>query len=788
MATPKKKSVKKAAAAAVGRGAAKAAKKVIAKTPAPTGAKKVTVKKATVKIPASAPKPAPKKVTAPAAKPAAAHKTPASKKNTASQVADAPAAAKKKGGKYDAGDITVLEGLEAVRRRPGMYIGTTGIDGLYHLIWEVFDNSRDEAMGGHADEIEIMLLPDDTVRVADNGRGIPTDIHPKTKVSALETIMTTLHAGGKFGDDGYTVSGGLHGVGISVVNALSREVSVTVHRDGAMYRQEYKLGKPVSAVKKTGKTGMHGTVVVFRPDDTTFTTTPFDGKVFLPQRIQDHIRNQSYLVKSMQVRVVDARNTDTAAVDSETLFAYRHVPAAPSYSFFYDSGLTSFVRHHNNRQKPVHQHIFHAEKQSGTVGVEVALQYVDDISSRVFAFGNTIPNHEGGTHVTGFKTALTRVINAYAKSIKAIKDGDSFTGDDVLEGITAIISVKLPDIQFEGQTKAKLGSVEARSAVESVFSEAFRTFLEEHPADAKNIVAKVGLAMQARKAARAAKDSVLRKSAFEVGTLPGKLGDCQSKSMAESELFIVEGESAGGTAKQGRDRRIQAVLPLRGKILNVERVRIDRMMASEEIKSLAIVLGTSIGESFDIEKLRYGKIIIATDADVDGAHIRTLLLTLFYRHFKQLINNGNIYFAQPPLYKVKRGKEERYAFSDEERDAFIRELTAKKGAAKKDAAKKTAEEAEPAADTAPQDTAETPAGDDMGKVAGVFVQRYKGLGEMNYEELRDTTMDPENRILKQVTIEDAENADRTFDMLMGSEVAPRKAFIQENATYATLDV
>ena len=715
------------------------------------------------------------------------------KKPAAGKIADANPVGKsaaKKTGSYDAGDITILEGLEAVRRRPGMYIGTTGIDGLYHLIWEVFDNSRDEAMGGHADEIEIVLLPGDTVRVSDDGRGIPTDIHPKTKVSALETIMTTLHAGGKFGDDGYSVSGGLHGVGISVVNALSKDVSVTVHRDGSMFRQEYKLGKPLAAVKKNGKTGLHGTVVVFRPDDTIFNTTTFDGEVFHPNRIQDHIRNQSYLVKSMHVRVVDARDADAGmvetALDADTLFVHRQFPNAPSYSFFYDSGLTSFVRHHNNRQKPVHQHIFHAEKQSGTVGVEVALQYVDDISSRVFAFGNTIPNHEGGTHVTGFKTALTRVINSYARSAKMIKDGDSFTGDDVLEGITAIISVKLPDIQFEGQTKAKLGSVEARSAVESVFSESFRTFLEEHPSDAKNIIAKVGLAMQARKAARAAKDSVLRKSAFEVGTLPGKLGDCQSKSMAESELFIVEGESAGGTAKQGRDRRIQAVLPLRGKILNVERVRIDRMMASEEIKSLAIVLGTSIGESFDIEKLRYGKVIIATDADVDGAHIRTLLLTLFYRHFKPLILNGNIYFAQPPLYKVKRGKEERYAFSDEERDTYIGELSKKSN--KKSTAKK-ADDAEPEDGAEPgADMAEIPVGDDMGKVAGVFVQRYKGLGEMNYEELRDTTMDPENRILKRVTIEDAENADRTFDMLMGTEVAPRKAFIQENATYATVDV
>ena len=660
--------------------------------------------------------------------------------------------------KYSASDITVLEGLEAVRRRPGMYIGTTGSDGLYHLIWEVFDNARDEAMGGHADEIELVLLPDDKVRVADNGRGIPTDMHQKTKVSALETIMTTLHAGGKFGGEGYNVSGGLHGVGVSVVNALSKQVEATVHRDGTIYHQEYHLGKPVTKLKKIGKTKEHGTVIVFRPDETTFTTTDFNGEAYAPERIQEHLRNQAFLVKSMHVRVVDARKSDTTKIPEGEMFVHRYFPEAPTYAFFYDSGLTSFVRYHNNRQKPIHSSIFYTEKQVGEVGVEIAMQYVDDISSRIFAFGNTIPNPEGGTHVTGFKTALTRTINTFAREKKLTKESENFTGEDVLEGLTAIISVKLPEIQFEGQTKAKLGSVEARGAVETAFNDAFSAFLEENPADAKRIIAKVTLAFQARKAARAAKDSILRKGALEGMTLPGKLADCQSKNMEESELFIVEGESAGGTAKQGRDRRTQAVLPLRGKILNVERVRIDRMMTSEEIKSLTIALGTSIGESFDISKLRYGKIIIATDADVDGAHIRTLLLTLFYRHFKQLIENGNIYFAQPPLYKVKKGKEEQYAFSDEERDAIIQKMTKGKG--------KTEEEAK----------------------KGIFVQRYKGLGEMNYDELRDTTMKVENRILKKVTAEDGEKADRTFDTLMGNEVAPRKSFIQENATYATIDI
>ena len=668
-------------------------------------------------------------------------------------------AGSKKG--YSAKDITILEGLEAVRRRPGMYIGTTGTDGLYHLVREVFDNSRDEAMGGHADEIEVVLLPNDAIRVSDNGRGIPTDIHPKTKVSALETIMTTLHAGGKFGEGGYAVSGGLHGVGISVVNALSSEVSVFVHRDKHIFSQMYKLGKPIGKVKKNGTTKELGTIVTFHPDESIFNTTKFDGTTFSPERIIEHMRNQAYLVKSLLIRVIDARTCDIEGITDESIFIHSYLPNAPTHSFFYDSGLTSFVRHHTNQQRPIHNNIFYTEKKVGDVEVEVALRYVDDISSRIFAFGNTIPNPEGGTHVTGFKTALTRSINAYAKDKKLSKDGESFTGEDVLEGITAVISVKLPEIQFEGQTKEKLGSVEARSAVETVFTEAFKTFLEEHPSDAKNILAKVTLALQARKAARAAKDSILRKGVFEGMTLPGKLSDCQSKSKDESELFIVEGESAGGTAKQGRDRRIQAVLPLKGKILNVERVRIDRMMTSEEIKSLAVALGTSIGESFDISKLRYGKVIIATDADVDGAHIRTLLLTLFYRHFKPLIENGNIYFAQPPLYKLKKGKEVQYAFSDEERDAIMNTLS-KKGA------KKTAD----------------------GEMAGsdVFVQRYKGLGEMNFEELRDTTMNVENRRLKQVTIEDGGVADKTFDMLMGNEVAPRKAFIQENATYATLDI
>ena len=659
---------------------------------------------------------------------------------------------------YKAEDITVLEGLEAVRRRPGMYIGTTGTDGLYHLIWEIFDNARDEAMAGYADEIEIVLLPEDKIRVADNGRGIPVDIHQKTKVSALETIMTTLHAGGKFGDSGYKVSGGLHGVGVSVVNALSTEVTATVHRDEKIYQQTYTLGKPTGKVKTIGKSYANGTVVVFRPDEKIFTTTKFNGEAFDIEPIVNRIRDQAYLVKSLHIRIVDARHVEKTLFPEDALFIYDALPMAPTYSFYYDSGLVSFVHHHNRRQQPVHQNVFYIDKEMGEVKVEIALQYVDDISSRIFGFGNTIHNPEGGTHIKGFKTALTKTINSYAKTRKL--KVDAFTGDDVLEGLTAVVSVQLPEIQFEGQTKAKLGSVEARSAVDTVFSSAFSSFLEENPNDAKSILSKITLAYQARKAAKIAKDSVLRKGALEGMTLPGKLADCQSRNASESELFIVEGESAGGTAKQGRDRRTQAILPLRGKILNVERVRIDRVMSSEEIKTLIIALGTGIGESFDISKLRYGKVIIATDADVDGAHIRTLLLTLFYRYFEDLINAGHIYFAQPPLYKVKKGKDVQYAFSDKERDAFIKKMSSKKST---DASDKTND-------------------------SGVFIQRYKGLGEMNYEELRDTTMNKENRILKQVTIQNAKQADEVFDMLMGNEVPPRKKFIQENAINATLDI
>ncbi len=644
---------------------------------------------------------------------------------------------------YDASSITVLEGLEPVRKRPGMYIGTTGPDGLHHLIWEIFDNARDEAMGGHATDIEVALLPGNYVRIADNGRGVPVGIHPKTRVSALETIMTTLHAGGKFDHETYKVSGGLHGVGASVVNALSEHTMVTVHQDGGIHRQEYKIGKPLAKVKNIGASKLRGTIVKFKPDAAIFK----EGIEWNWDKIIAHLRQQAYLVKGTRITMIDARSLEK--VDEEDCFYVRGLRAfaAPSMTFYFEGGLKSLVAFHNKHQTPVHKNIFYVDREQDAVAVEVALQYVDDIMSRIAAFANNTYNSEGGTHITGFKTALTRSLNTYGRNASILKEKDeNFTGDDVLEGITAVISVKLPEIQFEGQTKAKLGSVEAQGAVATVFGEAFGSFLEENPDDARAIINKVLLALKARKAAKAAKDSVLRKGALEGMTLPGKLADCQVKNAEEAELFIVEGDSAGGSSKQGRDRRTQAILPLRGKILNVERARIDRMLASVEIRALVIAMGTAIGDVFDLSKLRYHKISIATGADVDGAHIRTLLLTLLYRHFRPVIEGGFVYIAQPPLYKVTKGKALAYAYSDKEKEAALKEL--------KDAS----------------------------------VQRYKGLGEMNPSELWETTMDPTRRVLKRVSVEDAEAADRIFDILMGTDVPSRKSFIQSNAKLANLDV
>ena len=507
-------------------------------------------------------------------------------------------------GAYTAKDITVLEGLDPVRKRPGMYVGSTGTSGLHHLLTEVFDNSRDEAMGGYANKIEIVLLPNDSVRVADNGRGIPVDIHPKTKVSALETILTTLHAGGKFGGEGYKVSGGLHGVGISVVNALSKKTTVYVHRDNAFHTQSYAKGKPDGRVAKKGKTTHQGTVVLFQPDETIFESTQFSMKW-----IVEHIRQQAYLVPNVYIHIIDARSyTDTIP---ETIHFFDALGAdVSSYGFRFTGGVSSLVRYHNTKQKAVHSTIFFTENEKDDVTVRVALQYTDDISSRVISFANNIHTADGGTHLTGFKTALTRTINTYIKEKdKTKKNIPIFSGDDVLEGLTAVISVSMPDIQFEGQTKGKLGSTQARTAVETLFGKAFSDFLEENPNEAKAILSKISLAYEARQAARAAKENILRKGALEGSTLPGKLADCQVRNSDEAELFIVEGDSAGGTAKTGRDRRTQAILPLRGKILNVERTRMDKALAVEEVRAIVVSLGTAIGDSFDIEKLRYKKII-----------------------------------------------------------------------------------------------------------------------------------------------------------------------------------
>lgn len=690
--------------------------------------------------------------------------------------------ATKKDSSYGADQIQVLEGLEPVRKRPGMYIGSTGPDGLHHLIWEIFDNSRDEAMNGHADRVEVVLLPDGYVRVVDNGRGIPTDIHPKTKVSALETIMCTLHAGGKFGGEGYNVSGGLHGVGASVVNALSIHTKVEVHRDGGLFMQEYKQGKKKAAVKQIGKSKLHGTIVTFKPDAEIFK----EGTEFTWDRIVSHLRQQAYLVRGLTIHVIDARAyAGKADFEGDTYLTDLSLEQ-PSQSFYFEGGLKSLVKHYNEFSKPIHKNIFYVEKSADNVGVEIALQYIDDYATKIAAYANNIPTAEGGTHVTGFKTSLTRLVNAYARKNGVLKEKDeNLTGDDVLEGLTVVISVKLREIQFEGQTKAKLGSMEAQGAVATVFSDAFTLFLEENPDDAKEIINKGLLALRARKAAKAAKDSVLRKGALEGFSLPGKLADCQSNDPAESELFIVEGDSAGGTAKMGRDRVTQAILPLRGKILNVERARLDRMLGSEQIKNLVLAMGAAIGDTFNIEKTRYHKLIIATDADVDGAHIRTLLLTFFYRYYRPIIDAGYIYIAQPPLYKIAYNKVNHYAYTDVEKEAVLKSLgfeNIDEGEQGEEAVDSDIEKNEN--DT--QDEAEEKVVKKASKKPQI--QRYKGLGEMNSDELWETTMDPKTRTLKSVSVHEAEEADRVFEMLMGSEVGPRKSFIQTYAKDANLDV
>ncbi len=660
----------------------------------------------------------------------------------------------KKADRYDADQITILEGLDPVRKRPGMYIGSTSAAGLHHLIWEVVDNSIDEAMAGYADKISVILLPKGLIEVSDNGRGIPVDKHKVTGVSALETVLTKLHAGAKFGGSGYKVSGGLHGVGVSVVNALSEYLKAEVRRGGKVWVQEYKIGKPVKTLKAVGTSKETGTTITFKADSTIFTDLEYNwGKIL------DRLRQQAYLTKGITMTISDQR--------------IGHRPK--KYKFHFEGGIKSYIKSLHRNKTVKNETIFYVDKDIHDCKVEVSLQYNDEYNETVLSFANNIHNPEGGTHLVGFRTALTRTLNNYARAKNLIKEKqDNLTGDDVREGLTAIISVKLPEPQFEGQTKGKLGNTEMKTYVDNVFSNSFNTFLEENPKEAEAIIGKCLLSAQARLAARSARATILRKGALEGLTLPGKLADCSSRHPEESELYIVEGDSAGGSAKQGRNRRFQAILPLRGKILNVERARLDKMLANNEIKNLVIALGTNIDDQFDLEKLRYHRIIIMTDADVDGSHIRTLLLTLFFRHFTPLVSGGYIYIAQPPLYQLKKGSTIRYAYSDEEKKSIIQEL----GGVVKEGAEENLDEEK---DDNSDNDKKTSKGEDKKKTAKITIQRYKGLGEMNPGQLWETTMDPEQRIVKQITVEDAARADQIFDMLMGNNVAPRKNFIQTHA-------
>jgi DNA gyrase subunit B len=622
------------------------------------------------------------------------------------------------GGDYTAASIQVLEGLEAVRRRPGMYIGSTDDRGLHHLVWEVVDNSIDEAMAGHATRIEVTIQADGTVLVKDDGRGVPVGRHSTGK-DALEVVHTVLHAGGKFGGGGYKVSGGLHGVGVSVVNALSEWLRVESARDGAVWAQEYVRGKPTMPVTRIGPSnGRRGTTTRFRADAQMFETTDFNFDL-----IAQRLRESAYLTKRVWIRLLDER------ADRER-------------SFYFEGGLVSFVRHINRNKEVVHQKPIYVERRDGSTTVEVALQYNDSYTENVLAFANNINTVDGGTHVTGFRAALTSSLNDWARRAGVLRDSDgNLSGDDVREGLTAVISVKLVDPQFEGQTKAKLGNAEVKGQVQGAVADAIGQYLDENPGDGRRIIEKCLTAARAREAARKARDLVIRKGALEGMSLPGKLADCQERDPARSELYLVEGDSAGGSAKQGRDRRFQAILPLRGKLLNVEKARLDKILSSENVRPLIIALGAGIGDSFDISKLRYHRVIIMTDADVDGAHIRTLLLTFFYRHMPEVIENGYLYIAQPPLYRVSTGKQTRYAQSEKERDAIVRQLASK----------------------------------------SISVQRFKGLGEMNADQLWDTTMNPETRTLLRAEVEDAAEADGIFTMLMGEKVGPRKDFIKTEA-------
>lgn len=672
---------------------------------------------------------------------------------------------------YSAKDISVLEGLEAVRKRPGMYIGSTGPRGLHHLIWEVVDNSIDEAMAGYCDTIIINLLPDHMVEVIDNGRGIPVDIHPIKKISALELVMTKLHAGGKFEGKGYKISGGLHGVGISVVNALSDYTKAEIHRNGKIWVQEYKDGgHPVKKIKSIGPAKKTGSTITFRPDDTIFDSTDFEWKTVI-----DHLRQMAYLSKGVHLIISDKRSKEEKEIDPTAL----NFPS-PTYHFYFEGGIASYIRYLNHNKEAKHDNVFYIEKEYEDTNVEISLQYTTEYTESVFAFTNNIYNPDGGTHLAGFRTALTRTLNNFARQKSFLKEKDAnLTGDDVREGLNAVISIKIPEPQFEGQTKGKLGNMEAKTAVDAIMSDALLTFLEEHPKDAEGIIGKCMLASRARNAARIARDTILRKGALEGFTLPGKLADCSSKKAEESELYIVEGDSAGGSAKQGRDREHQAILPLRGKVLNVERARLDKILTNNELKSLIIAFGTNIGEQFEIEKLRYHRIIIMTDADVDGSHIRTLLLTFFYRHFPELLKQGHIFIAQPPLFQIKSGKTLKYVYSDEEKEETLAELNKnKKIKDAKDAKNKKAE-------TTTEDNKENDKeeGTEITEINGlkVGIQRYKGLGEMNPEQLWETTMNPAKRIMKRVTVDDAEKANEVFEVLMGNVVEPRKKFIQTHA-------
>jgi DNA gyrase subunit B len=625
-------------------------------------------------------------------------------------------------GDYTASRIQVLEGLEAVRKRPGMYIGPTDINGLHHMIIEVVDNSVDEALAGYADRINITIHPDASVTVSDNGRGIPVDLHPTKKVSGLELAATVLHAGGKFDSDSYKVSSGLHGVGLSVVNALSKWMRIEVTTGGKLWRQEYKIGKPQGPVKVVGSAEGRGTRVDFMPDDTIFK----DGIDYNFRTIVQRFREMAYLTKGLRFHIADERD-------------------GGEVNFYFEGGIRSYVRHLNKEKSVLHKLPFYCERDSNGVAVEVALQYTEAYDTdSIYAFANNINNTDGGAHLTGFRNALTRVINNYARGKSLLKENEAnLTGDDVREGLTAVISVKLQDPQFSSQTKEKLVSPEAASAVSSVFGDAFNTWLEENPGEAKRIIEKCVSAARTRLAVQKVRETA-RKGAMEGFSLPGKLADCSDTNPARCEIYIVEGDSAGGSAKQGRDRRFQAILPLRGKILNVEKSRLDKMLSNNEVRALITAIGASVGDAFDLAKLRYHRIVIMTDADVDGSHIRTLLLTFFFRYMRPIIASGHLYIAQPPLFSVKHGKEMKYVYNEGERDTYLQTL-----------AKEVRDRA--------------------------HIQRYKGLGEMNAEQLWETTMNPLNRTMGQVTLEDAQQADETFTMLMGDLVPPRKRFIQTHA-------